>query len=59
MTHQLTFADSEFNKKRRKARKEIPLTRMNELMPWDRLEAQIELFYSKAGKGRRPYLFQP
>jgi len=28
---------------------------MNELMPWDRLEAQIEPFYPKAGKGRRPY----
>ncbi len=45
MTHQLTFADSEFNNKRRKTRKEIFLTRMNALMPWDRLEAQIEAFY--------------
>ena len=55
MTHQLTFADSEFNNKRRKTRKEIFLARMNELMPWERLEAQIEPFYPKAGKGRRPY----
>lgn len=28
---------------------------MNELMPWDQLEAVIEPFYPKAGKGRRPY----
>jgi IS5 family transposase len=50
MSHQLTFADSEFNNKRRKTR-----TRMNELMPWDQLEAVIEPFYPKAGNGRRPY----
>ncbi len=55
MSHQLTFADSEFNNKRRKTRKEIFLTRMDELMPWDQLEAVIEPFYPKAGKGRRPY----
>ncbi len=55
MSHQLTFADSEFNNKRRKTRKEIFLSRMNELMPWDQLEAVIEPFYPKAGKGRRPY----
>lgn len=54
-THQLTFADSEFNNKRRKTRKEIFLSRMNELMPWQRLENQIEPFYPKAGNGRRPY----
>ncbi len=55
MSHQPTFADSEFNNKRRKTRKEIFLTRMDELMPWDQLEAVIEPFYAKAGKGRRPY----
>lgn len=55
MSHQLTFTGSEFNNKRRKTRKEIFLSRMDELMPWDQLEAVIEPFYSKAGKGRRPY----
>jgi len=39
MSHQLTFADSEFNNKRHKTRKEIFLSRMDELMPWDQLEA--------------------
>jgi hypothetical protein len=42
MSHQLTFADSEFNNKRRKTRKEIFLSRMNELMHWAQLEAVIE-----------------
>jgi IS5 family transposase len=51
MSHQLTFADNEFNNKRRITRKEIFLSRMNELMPWD----QLEPFYPKAGNGRRPY----
>lgn len=55
MSHQLTFADSEFNNKRRKTRKEILLTRMDSLMPWDQLETVIEPFYPKVGKGRRPY----
>ena len=56
MLHQLTFADSECNNKHRKTRKEIFLSRMNELMPWAQLEAVIEPFYPKAGNGRRPYL---
>ncbi|WP_236037353.1 IS5 family transposase [Marinomonas vulgaris] len=52
MSHQLTFADSEFNNNRRKTRKEIFLSRMDAL---GQLEAVIEPFYPKAGKGRRPY----
>jgi IS5 family transposase len=55
MSHQLTFSDSGFNNKRRKNRKKIFLSRMNELMPWYQLEAIIEPVYPKAGKGRRPY----
>jgi IS5 family transposase len=55
MSHQLAFADSEFNNKRRKTRKEIFHSRMNELMPWDQLEAVIEPFYPKLGHSRRPY----
>jgi IS5 family transposase len=55
MSHQLTFSDSEFNNKRHKIRKGISLSWMNELMPWDQLEAVIEPFYPKVGNGRRPY----
>ncbi|MGL4984391.1 MAG: IS5/IS1182 family transposase, partial [Plesiomonas sp.] len=52
MSHQLTFADSEFHAKRRK---EIFLTRMDALLPWARMLGLIEPIYSKAGSGRRPY----
>mgnify|MGYP000512817348 CR=1 FL=1 len=55
MIHQLTFADSEFSQKRRKTRKEIFLGRMDNLIPWKRLEKIITPHYPKAGKGRRPY----
>jgi len=55
MDHQLTFADSEFNQKRRRTRKEIFLVRMDKLIPWKRLESIIEPHYPKAGNGRRPY----
>ncbi len=53
--NQLSFADSEFTSKRRKTRKELFLGCMNELIPWQQLEALIEPFYPKAGHGRRPY----
>ena len=49
MSHQLTFADSEFNDKRRKTRKEIFLSRMNKLMPWNQLETVIEPFTLNQG----------
>ncbi|AWY01116.1 transposase [Marinomonas primoryensis] len=51
MSHQLTFTDSEFNNKRRKTRKVIFLSRMNELIPWAQLKAIIQPFYPKAGNG--------
>ncbi|MGL6356391.1 IS5/IS1182 family transposase, partial [Aeromonas veronii] len=55
MSHQLTFADSEFNSKRRKTRKEIFLARMDALLPWPRMLEVIEPVYPKTGNGRRPY----
>ena len=55
MSHQLTFADSEFSSKRRQTRKEIFLSRMDTLLPWPQLLEVIEPFYPKAGNGRRPY----
>lgn len=55
MDHQLSFADSEFNNKRRQTRKEKFLGRMEKLIPWQRLESVIEPHYPKAGKGRKPY----
>ncbi len=55
MTHQLTFADTEFSSKRRQTRKEIFLSRMEHILPWQDMTAVIEPFYPKAGNGRRPY----
>lgn len=55
MSHQLTFADSEFSSKRRQTRKEIVLSRMDQLLPWQNMVDVIEPFHPKAGNGRRPY----
>ena len=55
MSHQLTFADSEFSSKRRQTRKELFLSRMDQLLPWQDMVAVIEPVYPKAGNGRRPY----
>ena len=58
MSQQLTFADSEFSSKRRQTRKEIFLSRMDNLLPWSQLLDVIEPFYPKAGNGRRPYALE-
>ena len=56
MDQQLTFADSEFNNKRRQTRKEKFLGRMDKLIPWARLEAVIERSLSRRLETvRRPY----
>ena len=39
MSHQLTFADSEFSSKRRQTRKEIFLSRMEQILPWQDMTA--------------------
>lgn len=55
MSHQITFADCEFNSKRRQTRKEAFFARMEALLPWSRMLAVIEPVYPKSGNGRRPY----
>ncbi len=52
---QRTFADLEYDTKKRVTRREKFLARMDGLIPWEHLEARIEPFYPKAGRGRRPY----
>jgi IS5 family transposase len=52
---QKTFADLEYDSKKRKTRRERFLERMDKLIPWSRLEAQIAPFYPNGGKGRQPY----
>ena len=51
MSHQLTFADSEFSCKR----KAIYLSRMYQILSWQDMVAVTEPIYPKAGNGRRPY----
>ena len=52
---QPTFADLEYDGKKRKTRREIFLERMDSLIPWGQIEERIRPFYPKAGRGRRPY----
>ena len=52
---QSTFAELEHDSKKRRTRREVFLKKMDALLPWKRLEARIEPFYPKAGRGRRPY----
>lgn len=55
MTEQPTFADLEFENKKHKTRRQRFLERMEELIPWERLEERIRPHYFKAERGRRPY----
>ena len=52
---QPTFADLEYQGKKRKTRRELFLELMDGLIPWPRLEGRIRPFYPKADKGRHPY----
>ena len=51
---QPTFADLEYQGKKRKTRRELFLERMDGLIPWQKLEGRIRPVYATRGKGRRP-----
>ena len=51
---QITFASLAYENKKKETRREGFLREMDQAVPWDRLVAQIEPHYPKAGKGRRP-----
>ena len=53
--NQPTFADLDYESKKRKTRREKFLERMDGLLPWEELEERIRPFYPNAGRGRRPY----
>ena len=55
MIDQPTFADVEYEAKKRKTRREKFLERMDGLIPWGQLGGRIGPFYPKAGRGRPPY----
>ena len=53
--NQPTFADLDYESKKRKTRREKFLERMDGLIPWEEVEERIRPFYPNAGRGRRPY----
>ena len=55
MNEQPTFADLDYQHKRRRTRREEFLERMDSLIPWQRLEDRIGPHYFPAERGRRPY----
>lgn len=52
---QLTFAEAEYDQKKRKTKRELFLERMEGLIPWGRLEQKIARHYPKGENGRPPY----
>ena len=50
-----SFADLEYESKKRKTRREKFLERMEVLVPWEKLLEKIRPYYPTAGKGRVPY----
>ena len=51
---QISFARSEYAKKRKRTRREAFLEKMEQVVPWSRLMAVIEPHYPKSGKRGRP-----
>lgn len=51
---QISFAQSEYAKKRKRTRREAFLEKMEQVVPWLRLTAVIEPYYPKSGKRGRP-----
>jgi len=55
MNEQPTFADLDYQHKRRRTRREEFLERMDSLIPWRRLQERIGPHYFRGERGRRPY----
>jgi len=51
----ITFSEAEYQAKKRKARREIFLERMDKLIRWKQLEKKIARYYPKGQNGRPPY----
>ena len=52
---QPALAVLEYSLKQKTTRREQFLARMDALIPWEELEAQITPFYPRRGQGRPPY----
>ena len=55
MKDQASFADLEYQDKKRRTRREVFLERMESLVPWEKLEGRIRPHYFSSERGRRPY----
>ena len=55
MTGQPSFAELEYQVKRRRTRREVFLEGMESLVPWEKLEGRIRPHYFQSARGRRPY----
>jgi len=55
---QLSFSDAEYLGKRKRTRREVFLSQMEQVVPWSALVGLIEPHYPKAGRGRRPYALE-
>ena len=55
MTEQPTFADLDYQVKKRRTRREEFLEKLEGLVPWQRLEERIRPHYFRGHRGRRPY----
>jgi len=51
---QVSFAQAEFGKKKKRTRREIFLEKMEQVMPWSRLMEVVAPHYPKSGKRGRP-----
>ncbi|WP_290538824.1 IS5 family transposase [Alcanivorax sp.] len=52
---QLTFAEAEYEHKKRKTRREVFLEKLDQLLPWKALESTIAVYYASGSTGRPPY----
>jgi IS5 family transposase len=53
-TIQVSFAQAEYEKKKKRTRREVFLEKMDQVVPWARLMEVIEPHYPKSGKRGRP-----
>ena len=51
---QVSFAQAEYEKKKKRSRRELFLEKMEQVVPWNRLMEVIEPYYPKSGKRGRP-----
>jgi len=53
--NQMSFSEAEYLNKKRKTRRELFLTRMDDLIPWSAIEDKLSRYYPKGLNGRPPY----